>query len=345
MHSELSNEASKFLNEQLKTHPYELTNDDKHVLKTRGLAEFIFSRITRSKFRRTSLDSDTVADIKFKIKYQILNNDPISFSVPFGAYKNWHLSSFPEPDWGEVFNINYMLRFLAPISAVYEPGAKLQYSYSDNVMDIVSNIPKEYTKRYITVFDKLLSLFQQSASKNIILKSIKINDFYAEGEQFLEMNNNYEDNRKNWFKKYPENVRLKKLASAKHNLMLNGIQDLSTLDGEQLEARFLQSAMWCDALDSLQWRRKFNKGSTNIQIVYVKGPYLSLHLGACETSVGQAWAMTGVLEKRGLRLLQTIVSHATLKSFEVAKNIQLINVDTLFRELSNNYLAIPFRDI
>lgn len=343
MKPELANGISRFLDEQLRTPSYELTNDDKHYLQTYGLSEFIFARITRSKFRRTAMDPETILDMKSKINSHILNNDAISFSIPFGAYKNWHLWSFPEPDWAEVFNINYMLRFLAPILAVYEPGAKLQYSYSDDVMDIVSNIPKEYTKRYITVFNQLLLIFQEAAPKNVTLRTVRINDFYTEGQQLLEMKNNYEDNRKNWVEKYPAEVRSKKLASAKHNLMLNGIQDLTVLKGAQLEERFLESAMWCDALDCLKNRRKFNKGSTNIQIVYVKGPYLSLHLGACETSVGQAWAMTGVLEKRGSRYLQTIVSHAKLNSFETAQEIQFVNVDTLFRELSNNFLIIPFR--
>ncbi|MBW7943699.1 MAG: hypothetical protein H3C64_15285 [Candidatus Kuenenia stuttgartiensis] len=341
MNSNLSEKISKFLSDQIIWYPYQLSMNDKEYISKQGLSEFIFARITSTKFRRTGLDDVTNSDIRFKIRHQVLQNNPISFSIPFGAYKNWHLWSYPEPDWAEVFNLAYMIRFLAPISAVYEPGAQLNYTFSDDVMDIVSNIPKNDYKRYIKVFLGLLSKFQETLPDNVVLRLVRINDLYKDNDQLLEMQINFKDNQNNWSTKYTEEERSKKIASARYNLKLNGVIDLTNLNADQLEEKFLQSAMWCDALDSLNLRRKFNKGTANIQIVFVKGPYLGLHLGSCETSIGQAWVKTGLVEIRDSGYFPTMLSHSQFTLLK--QEVEFLNVDTLFRDLSQNFSVIPVR--
>jgi len=339
MNSNLSKQLSDFLNNQLTPSAYQLSKQDKEFISKHGISEFIFARITSAKFRRTGLDDETAADIRFKIKHQMLQNTPISFSIPFGAYKNWQLKSFPDPDWAEVFNLAYLTKFLMPVSAVYEPGASLHYSFVDDVMDIVSNIPKNNYKSYIKVFTELLSKFQSFLPNNISLRLIRINDFYKGEEMLIELQRNYKDNQENWAKKHSEEERQKKIASAKYNLNQKGVIDLTGLNVEQLEEKFIESAMLCDALDSLKLRRRFNKGSTNIQIVFVKGPFLGLHLGSCETTIGQAWVKTGVIEIRGSELFPSMFSHSQLASMNEV--IEYINVDTSLQELSPNFSMVP----
>lgn len=332
---------SEFLQEQLLIPQYQLNDNDQQTISENGMAEFLYRKITWSKFRRSALDSKTNADIRSKIAQSLANNLPIGLSIPFGAYKNWRLWSYPEPEWSEVFNINYMLHFIAPIASAYQPGVNLYYSYGDNVMDIVSNMPPKDTDRYIVTFKKLLSLFQNSATPpNVKLEMKRINEFYTIEEHKQELAKNFENNVANWNQKYSLEQREKKVRSARRNLMRYGVEDLRELSEEEWEERCLQAAMWCDAHDSLEQRRKFNKYGSNIQIVYVKGPYLGLHLGSCETSTTEFWVGTGVLEVRGPRLLQRIISQTKLTSLLKMEDAKFVNVETPFSNLSQNYNSV-----
>lgn len=341
---EMTESVSIFLQSQLETLGYQLTDSDRDSIRRSGISEFIYTQMTRSKFRRTKLDSETEDDIRSKIAYHVSRNEPIPFTMPFGAYKNWRLWSYPEPDWAEVFNVNYMLRFVAPMATAYPPGVKLQYSYGDEVMDIVSNMPIEDTDRYIATFDRLLAFFQAHIPENVTLQTVRINDFYTREEHREELRKNYEYNLRNWTQKYSEEEREYKLRSARRNLMPDGIQDLTNLGEDEWEKRCLEAAMWCDAHDCMKKRRGFNKLSTNIQIVFVRGPYLALHLGSCDTSSFHFWVGTGVVELRKNRLLQRIFSQPKLDSAINSGRAAFVSVKSPFSEFSSNFMSVPLLD-
>ncbi|MDZ4184160.1 MAG: hypothetical protein U1D97_04165 [Desulfuromonadales bacterium] len=145
----------------------------------------------------------------------------------------------------------------------------------------------------------------------------------------------------NWDKKYPQDVRDYKVESARHNLVIRGVKDLSGLLLCELETAYLHSAMWCDAVDCLKKRREFNKFSRNIQVVWVRGPSLSLHLGACETGGMHFWVGTGIAEHRADRFLQRIISQAKSDALMANGELELVPVSCELSSVSPNFDHIP----
>jgi hypothetical protein len=238
-----------------------------------------------------------------------------------------------------------MLDYVAPILASYSPGVVLNYTYSDGVMDIVSNMPRDDQAQYISKLNEIHSLYSRRVAPNCQVRMVRINDFYEDEAQLIEeLRSNYEFNRQNWEHKYSDDARQRKLKSAKHNLMLDGVEDLTSLSTSELEERYLNAAMWCDALDCLEKRRQFNKFSTNIQVVYVRGPYLSLHLGTCETASMHFWVGTGLVEVRRKRLLQHIASASVVKIMEGEGRVHFVPIDSPLACVSHNFCCIPVLD-
>lgn len=340
----ISQEAiADYLNTLSSVTLYETTESDKQWLAHHSLEEYLFQRVISSGFRRSKVDPELAENMRGKIHSHLAEGSPISFAVPFGAYKHWMAWSYPEPEWAEVFNVNYMLRYVAPIAAAYTPGVVLHYSYGDFVMDTVSNMPRCDTDKYISQVKGLIAFFQERARNNVSIDAVRINDFYTEREHKAEFRAHYEDNLKNWTRKYSDEERNNKLASALRNLMPKGVDDLTSLTDEQWHQRALTSAMWCDAHDSLSRRRGFNKYSGHVQLGNIKGRRLELHVGSCDTSVHQFWVGVGLIEIRGTRFLQRIVSQERLDSMMAETNsegaplIVRMGVTNEFSKLSNNY--------
>jgi hypothetical protein len=102
--------------------------------------------------------------------------------------------------------------------------------------------------------------------------------------------------------------------------------------------------MWCEAHDNLSKRRGFNKFGKNIELVFVRGPSLAVHIGSCDTSSHHFWVGTGIIEVRKSKLLQRIVSQEILDSLLNTKKAEFVSVDTPFLNFSNNYQSISIWD-
>ena len=257
------------------------------------------------------------------------HEEAIEFSIPFGAYKNWRLSSYPYPDWAEIFNLKHMILFAIPIALSYPPGVILNYSYTSGVLERVSNLPTTSQELYITAFKKIIQYFKQIVPPNLKLALVDIRKYYNSKQLESELIDNFNSNIKNWQSKYCDEIRIKKLESAKNNLVINGIEDLSTLTSQELEKRHIESAMWCDALDSLELRRGFNKYGHRIQLVYIRGPNHSLHIGSCRTANIQFVMGSGVIEKRHNSFIETIMSANQIKKLDNENKIKRYNINGL----------------
>ena len=286
----------------------------------------IFKIATNSRFRRTKLSSESSGDIFAKISNAIKQKKAIEFSIPFGAYKNWLVPSFPYPDWAEIFNIKHMISYALPIALNYSPGVVINYSYTSKVLEKVSNLPTKNQEEYVTTFKKFLKYFQKIVPSNLRLELVDIRKYYKPDELEFELNQNFNENVKNWKRKYPEEIRNKKISSAKNNLVITGIEDLRELDKKKLENRYIESAMWCDALDGLKLRREFNKYGSRIQLVYIRGPSHSLHIGSCRASNIQFVMGSGVIENRDNYYIESIVSGKMLKKLLSENKVKMVQV-------------------
>lgn len=300
----MQSDLKKFLTEQFEYH-----SDEDCTLRPgeRISPDRLFDMVTRSRFRRTKLDAEAAADIAMKVNAAWEHDAPIEFALPFGAYKHWQLPTYPYPDWAEVFNLKHMIAFAGPIAQSYPPGVVLNYTYTSEVLERVSNLPITDQNEYVAALKALHLYFQQIAPRGLELRLIDIRTFYRSGELEAELQSNYSENVHRWEWKYPREVRETKLQSARHNLVLTGKENLIDLTSEELEKRFLESAMWCDALDCLSLRRGFNKYGHCIQLVFVRGPRISMHIGSCRASNAHVAIGVGVVEQRDNCWMETIV--------------------------------------
>jgi len=60
------------------------------------------------------------------------------------------LPESPEVDWAEVFSLIYYTKWVKQILAIYKPGVWFDFYSDDVILEIMDNVPKEDTERYIS---------------------------------------------------------------------------------------------------------------------------------------------------------------------------------------------------
>jgi len=324
-----------FLNDMLSVPQIQYEN----VIPEDKLCNYILSCVLSSKYRKTKVDQYTISSLKEKIANAVNSNEPLEFAIPFGAYKGWKLPTHPETDWAEVFNIRHIINYLSPICKVYKWGVIVYYTFQDNIMHEISNIPKENFEAYKRTLGHLLDYYNSKLT-GMKFELLSISDLYEnEEEYFNDYRRGFEYNLKHWDEKYTEEERNKKINSAKNNLAKIGLVDYSNLSREEWEKKCIISAMQTDAVDCLRWRREFNKKSKRIQIVFVRGPENSVHIGSCVTSTAHFWAGTGVLEHNKM-LLPRILPQNKYISLTMEDKLEKYNLESVLSNISNNYSYI-----
>ena len=349
---------SDFLNAQL--YPSRILRDE-YFSKNR---QYNFNNVvkavcsTRSKFRcGPTVSGSTLADVEKKIKSAYERKAPISFSVPFGAYKGWQINSNDLPDWAEVFNLNYYYQYAQEIANYYEYGVTIYYTYQGLLMSHISNRKSTVNTAYSEVFSQLLKKFSK-LNKRITFKLVDIANLYDDVEQyfgeFLDnlfvkvvevVTNLYGDSEaKTSYKHYIDQLCndqheqafqevqsssssiYSKLQSGYNNYAISGgnaREDLTSKSKEDQIIRSLVSAIMIDAVDSLKKRRQFNKFADQIQLVFDKKPALSLFVGANQHSIKHFWTGTGVLLQRDEDYIATILSQKEWVDISSGKPVRL----------------------
>ena len=334
----LKKEIENYLNSLLNPSFYGLDNIEYGEINETE----IYNAIVSSKFRKSKIDQVTEADIKNKIRMNIDNNDPIKFSVPFGGYKAWRLEKNFQPEWAEVFNVSYYLKYAAQILKHYSRGVEISYTFSDNLMYFVSDFPKERVQAYAEIFQKILDMFNKITDK-IQFKLVKINELYQNQEEYyIDFLKCFLDNLVFWEEKYDESIKTRHLTSSRHNLYLYGERKINEQTDNIKEKYYYFSALMTDAVDSLKERRKYNKNQDRIQLVCVKGPSRCINTGVCETSAVHFWVGRGFLKCHKNTIKPYIYTYSSIKRIESEEIVQDINVDTSFSSISENFKYISF---
>lgn len=302
----------------------------------------IYSLITAGAFRKSHVDEYSQIDFMRKIANFVKNKYPIQFSVPFGAYKAWRLGLDFRPDWSEVFNMAYLLRFGTYITNNCGYNVDITYTYSDNIMYFVSDIPRDKALLYVRDFQKLLALFNQ-INPRVQFHLQQINKLYDSLEEYyIDFLRQFLDNLVFWDIKYDEKEKNKHVRSSFNNLYPFGERRIAEQTVEIQEKYYYYSALMTDAVDCLKERRLYNKGGDKIQIVGVKGPSLSLNMGACETSTVHFWTGRGVLKMNKGVLKPFIYTSSNMDRILEKRNYSEIDVDSPFASISENYNKILF---
>ncbi len=155
--------------------PYILTDDDRKMY-SRDPVDYLFRKIDRKKFRRKQLGDESRKNLRAKIKLSVDSNRPIHFVIPFGGYKHFWDSSYPEPDWAELFNFRYITEFVLPILSAYKPGVIVEYMSEDLILPRMNNYPKESIEQYMATFGKLIAWYQKQLPSNLQFSVFRVGD-------------------------------------------------------------------------------------------------------------------------------------------------------------------------
>lgn len=262
--------------------------------------------VASGRWRRSALSERSRLDLVDKVTRAHAARQPLTFSVPFGAYKSWRIHSHPMPNWAEVFALSHLRKYMESISHVYPYGAVVEFSYLSGVMDLVSNQRPEWQTTYVSALEPLLEHFSDD------LIRLRLVDLASHIDARAAVEDGYARLADEWPRYVDPDTRSHKLASAERNLVRDGVEDLRHIPPDEWKARVYRSAVYCDALDSLPERRAFNKFGPRIQLVFIRGPEPSIHVASCATSTSQFWVSEGVVDVRpDGRLLPRMLGHTS----------------------------------
>ncbi|WP_230671724.1 hypothetical protein [Rathayibacter sp. Leaf248] len=269
--------------------------------------------VTAKRWRRSAQSAYSATDTNTKIENAWESKSPLIFSVPFGGYKSWRISSSPLPNWAEVFFLDHLRNYIREVSRSYPFGVRAELTYVSGVMDLVSNLDPGWQQTYIAAMHRLTAHYSDEQNQ------ISVVDIAAEAgvvDPRGEILRKYEVLKKDWSDSLSE-PQLAKISSAGRNYRPDGSRNV-----ESMKRAIFRSAIMCDALDSLESRRAYNKFGPRIQLVFGRQPQPAIHIGTCATSTVHFWVADGVIEQRENRLLPRMLGHTsprqpTLKLLDV----------------------------
>ena len=245
-------------------------------------AERILALIAARPWRRSAVDAATAADMAAKVARAVAAGAPIEFSLPFGGYRGWQLPSAPDPDWSEVFWIDYLRSFAERIVAVHPAGVRIALSYVGGVLGWVNHLPQEAQNRYIAALSQLLQL---RSTPRLAFQLVDHAEAHGGRVALLALLQAREAHQPP-----PSEA---DLCRARRNLVWPAG---SSAGASPPEALIHQSARRCAVLMGLESRRAFNKFGPRLQLTHVRGAALSLHIGSCRSAVAQPWVSSGFLQ-------------------------------------------------
>jgi hypothetical protein len=209
------------------------------------------------------------------------------------------------PNWAEIFFVHHLRSFIRAVEATYPFGVRAELTYVSGVMDIVSNHDPRWQAEYVEAMRRLLAHHSDTPGQ---LSIFDIASLPQAGDLRMALLENYSQIRGDWSTDLTE-LQASKLHRAERNFAQEGAE---RVPDDELAARVLESAILCDALDSLAIRRSYNKFESRIQLVFGRQLEPAIHIGTCETSTTHFWVSTGVLERHGEKLLPRMVGHTSI---------------------------------
>ena len=271
----------------------------------------IIAKMTSTRWRRSALDDDARVDLQAKVTDRVRANAPIEFTLPFGGYKGWDQPGAPELNWAEVMWLGHLRRYAAEIASVYAPGARVTLTYYSHALDLVNGLSASDQDRYI---GQLADLAARFSDQRVQIEAFDLVALHGDVSTFR-------NELRAAIAAGPQSPpTAAAIASARRNY-LGG--DAAAVDESAVDA----AARACLAMEELPPRRRFNKGEHRIQLVHIRGPKLSLHLGSSRTTIAQPWVATGFLRPHRGQLIESL-TRAPVKGISATVEHPLTDVSS-----------------
>lgn len=330
------NKYNDYLRKLLTIFPtYKLAIDDEKKIEKEGLSKWISAKLVANKFRKATLSDITRQDIYQKVTSSVIKKEPIYLIICFGGYKHYWNISHPKVDWAEFFNLRFMMEYISPLLAVYEPGVIIEYEAEDYLLPLMNNYPEKSIELYTESFKNLLKIIEKYLPSNLLIRYVRAKDQYdvnllkAKLDQVMEK-------KKDHLESLPIAVKEKILLKTENNIMWEGKIDHTNLSKEEKKAIIIKSRCMNEAFLEIDYeiRKHYFIGNNHISIVLSWGMSSDniehwLTLGSTYSSSVDFWIGRGVLEEYNNKFVPRIVSHTQYENIQQYLNKIEVNIFSL----------------
>lgn len=302
------------------------------VVPKEQLIELVIAKILSKKFRKYAVDDAFKGHVKKVVNTAVTNNEPVEMVWVFGGYKLWRMPTSPLVDWGELFSMIYFAKYAKTIAEIYTPGVVFDFYSDDVIVSRMDNIPQEDIDRYLESFRELLNFVSPYLPSNVKLTYHRVAEQYAPGEFDKELELNIENLKKEIPGGLPKMDEVKN-ALVTLNVKLKPGQDKDPLWKEKV-------LLVHDAYARSSKRRPYYRNEKKIMVVNTS---LSgaLAIGTTKSSVAKFWCGLGVLEKRGDKYFEKILSPSQYENLKDKLKMIKVKIERL---KSNNFREIGIID-
>lgn len=299
----------------------------------------ITDRLFSKKYRKYKIDPSVRENITKQLESIISNKQKIIFTPAFGGYKHYWTESYPNTDWAEIFNLKYILEYLAPIFNSYEQGVEIEYEAEEVVIEKINNMPQKDLDEYTNSWYELIKLFNSKVKENIQIKYTLAKDSYSQEDLFKAMEERY-DKFAELFDNYEDKEY--RLSKASTNIMWNGKEDLTNLTKEEKTEYIKKSRILDEAfLDAdFALREDFFFQENRILLCFSFGLWPegaeAIHIGSCGSSMVDFWAGIGILELREDKIVPRIISKTQFEKISKELIKVPVNINEV-KEINSNY--------
>ena len=340
----LTQEINQFINEELLSSKG-ISNE---VIAPEMQKQKFLDRIFLRRYRKYAT-TETVREFVGKRLDKIIDNKlPIVFVPSFGGYKHWWSPTYPTTDWAEIFNIKFLLEYLAPIYNSYkENSVSIVYESEEVILAELNNIPQEGLDEYTKTFREILKVFQGIVGAIPQLSLVLAREQYAEVgftknkllDRIEEMMPEYYER----FDSYPEDDKRRRIEKVKTNFKLDGVKDYTKCSKEQIYELYRWSRVFNEAFLDADYEVRgdsFFEDPSTIPLLFSFGlgpggdnwP----HIGSSASSMVDFWAGMGILERRDNgRIVPRIISRTQYDILQ--EELSHVQVHSTLSGIDKNY--------
>lgn len=304
--STIEAEINRFINDELLS----LNGISKDIISPEEQKEKFLDRIFLRRYRKYATTQDVRDFVKGRLSGIIDKKLPMTFVPSFGGYKHWWSPTYPATDWAEVFNIKFMLEFLAPIYNSYTDNVvSISYESEEVILSELNNIPQKGLDIYTKTFRDVLSVFQGIVGIRPQLSLVLAREQYEQvgysKEKLLariaEMLPDYEKR----FDSYEQEDKERRITKVKTNFRLDGVVDYTRCSEKEINELYKHSRILNEAFLDADYEvrgESFFDDKSTIPLLFTfglgPGGEAWPHIGSSSSSMVDFWAGMGILEKR-----------------------------------------------
>jgi hypothetical protein len=209
--------------------------------------------------------------------------------------------------------MSYVIRFVAPILAVYKPGVEVYFSSDDVVIELIDNYPRNDLDAYVNSFNLLIDEFSQYFPNNLKMELKQVvPDYYTKEEYNKEFRALYEEYKQKGFTQ----ERIDKLRRYfEFNFQMNGKEDFTNESQKKVDDLWSDLMFWSDAYLALPKRKDFVRGEDKI-VLFSQPIPKAVDIGSTNVSKAKFWAGIGILEYSDNKYYDRILSPKQWKQYE-----------------------------